>query len=170
MYNGYQNQKSSSAVVTPPPGIRPISATALPSQKVGPSSAISLNDQMKNLSVSSQPVSATSGLSDYEVADTNTQSFKKPTTQIASFPPRQTTSSFTNDTSINGSYPSSSVVNGAIKKDYRGLPSKANVNGQTGISHHQQQRDTPISTFSNDGSIRFGNTSGTRTKSATSSM
>lgn len=143
MYNGYQNPK--------------------------PPSGIPLNDHMKNLSVSSQPMPVTSGLNDYEVAETSTPSFKKPTTQIASFPPRQTVPSFTNETSINGCYSSSSILNDSHKKDYRGLPSKMNGNGQNGIGH-QQQRDTPISTFSNDGSIRFANTSGARTKSATSSM
>ena len=171
--NGYQNKKPTPTAVTPPPpppGMRPVSTTAFPSQKVvQPPPSMPPIDQMKNLSVLSQPISSTSGLNEYEVPDTSTQSFKKPASQIASFPPRQASSVFSNESSINNSYSSSTVLNEALKKDNRGVPSKSGINGQNGISL-PQQRDTPVSTFSNDGSIRFANTSGVRTSVASSSM
>lgn len=149
-----------------------------------------LMDQMKTLSVSStpplptttssRPVSITSYLNEYEILDTSTQSIKKPLTNIASFPPRQNASLFnavtlTNEKPIstfnntskpnttNGNY-SSSLLN-----DHSRLQTKSNVNIKTERINNQQ-RDTPISTFSNEGSIRFGNTSGPQTTSVTPSM
>jgi hypothetical protein len=138
---------------------------------------------MKTLSVSStNPVSITSDLNEYEIVDTSTQSIKKPTINIASFPPRQNASLFTSVTptdkkpistftntlktnSTNGNYSSSSssVLNDVIKTDHSRVQSKSNGN-------NNQQRDTPISTFSNEGSIRFGSTPGPQTTSVTPSM
>jgi hypothetical protein len=165
--------------ITPPPGMlpnyndKPLRSSVLPS-------ATSLMDQMKTLSVSSTPVpttttsSITPYLSEYEVVDTSTQSIKKPTTNIASFPPRQNASLFTiekplstlNNTT-NGHY-SSLLLNDVIKNDHPKLQSKPNVNNKNEILN-SQQRDTPISAFSNEGSIRFGNTSGPQTTSVTPS-
>jgi hypothetical protein len=153
-------------------------------------STTSLTDQMKTFSVSStapipttissRPVSNTSYLNEYEIVDTSTQSIKKPLTNIASFPPRQNASLFnsitlTNDkpistfnntsksNSTNGNY-SSSLLN-----DHSRLQTKTNVNNKT-ESINSQQRDTPISTYSNEGSIRFGNTSGQQTTPVTPSL
>jgi len=115
--------------------------------------------------ISSRPVSNTSYLNEYEIVDTSTQSIKKPLTNIASFPPRQNASLFnsvtlTNEKSIsksnttNGNNSSSSSL---LLNDHSRIQSKSNVNIKI-ESINNQQRDTPISTFSNEGSIRFGNT------------
>ncbi len=119
-------------------------------------SITTLTDQMKPFSVSStapipttissRPVSNTSYLNEYEIVDTSTQSIKKPLTNIASFPPRQNASLF-NSVTLTNEKPISTFNN----------TSKSNTNIKI-ESINNQQRDTPISTFSNESSIRFGNT------------
>jgi hypothetical protein len=182
IHNGYEN-KNRTTTITPPPGILSIHSKALSSSAQNPavSSTMHLMDQMKNLSVSSQPVTTTSYLGEYEVVDTGAQSLKKSTTNIASFPPRQNASLFTSGISTNekplsilksnttnGQCSSSSLVSDAIKNDHLKFQSKSNINNKNDIIHNQQ-RDTPISTYSNDGSIRFGNTSAPQTVSVTPS-
>jgi hypothetical protein len=128
-------------------------------------------DQMKSLSVSAQPPSTTTYLGEYEVVDTSTQSLKKSTTNVASFPPRQNTLLFTTATSTNEkALPTAKAnttngqhvpaSNDSIKNDYQKFQTKSNINNKNDISRNQQQqRDTPISTVSNGSSIRYGNTS-----------
>lgn len=125
---------------------------------------------MKNLSVFSTPsVPITTHLNEYEIVDTSMQSIKKPTSNLASFPPRQNASLFTSTNekpvsisktnSTNGHYSSSSLVNDQLR-----MQPKSNGN------NNNQQRDTPVSTFSNEGSIRFGSALGPKTTSVKSSM
>ncbi len=202
------SNQTTTTTIAPPPGMLPIQidkpSIGFPSSIKNQSrssqntilpSTTPLMDQMKTLSVSStpplptttssRPVSITSYLNEYEILDTSTQSIKKPTTNIASFPPRQNASLFTSVTSTNekpmststntsktnttnGHY-SSSLLNNAIKNDHPRLQSKANGNNKNDMINNPQ-RDTPISTLSNEGSIRFGNTSGPPTTSVTPSM
>jgi len=114
-------------------------------------------NQMKNLTVaasttsnvtltsaiqSSQPISTTSYLNDYEITDTIIQSTKKSTANIAAFPPRQNSTT--------------DVANQCFS-------SKANA-------MDNYERVTPISMLSNEGGIRFGTTPGPQTTSMTSSL
>ena len=179
--NGHANRSiptasSRPALITPPLGI-PLIQTDKPSIIINQarSTTIPLTDQMKTLPVSStppvipsRPISTVSYLSEYEIVDTSTQAIKKPITNIASFPPRQNASLFTSTNEkplsnfsnivksepINESY--SSSMNEIIKNGHSRLQSKTN-------NKNDQLRDLPTPTPSNDGTIRFGNTSGART-------
>ncbi len=179
--NGHANRSvptasSRATIITPPPGI-PLIQTDKPSILINQtrSTTIPLTDQIKTLPVSStpsitssRPISTVSYLSEYEIVDTNTQAIKKPITNIASFPPRQNASLFTSTNEkplstfsntiksepINESYLSS--INEIIKNGHSRLQSKPN-------NKNDQLRDLPTPTPSNDGTIRFGNTSGART-------
>jgi hypothetical protein len=176
IHNGHEN-KNLTNTITPPPGMlsKAFSPQSRSAQHTVVSSTMPLMDQMKNLSVSSQPTSTTAYLGEYEVVDTSTQSLKKSTTNVASFPPRQNASLFTSATSKNekplttskpnGQYASSLLSNDAMKNDHLRFQSKSNINNKNDVIHNQQ-RDTPIS---NDGSIRFGNTSAPQTAPVTPS-
>jgi hypothetical protein len=186
--NGYTNKNlpKASNGITPPPGIptiqtdKPPMIFPPPTTNQSRSTTIPPMDQMKNLSVSStpvppipssRPVSTVSYLNEYEIIDTSTQPIKKPVTNVASFPPRQNASLFTttnekpsstlSNTSksdvINEQY--SSSLNEIIKNDHPRFLSKSN-------NKFNQSRDVPTPTPSNNGGIRFGNTSGAPTTSS----
>ena len=130
-----------------------------------------LMNQMKSLSVSSVPpptastlpspssstrsVSTVSSLNDYEVTAPVGQSYKKSTSAIAAFPPRQNASVFapvSSDAFSNGKYTSKSSVHSFSDRmsDY--------------------ERDTPTPTPSNEDGIRFGNTPAPYSASIASSV
>ncbi|CAF0920865.1 unnamed protein product [Adineta ricciae] len=149
-------------------------------------------DQMKTLTVSSTSSSAplvTSPKSSlptrsvpsvdcfngYEIVDTSTQPLKKPTTTIASFPPRQNASLFTSATPANEKPVATKTIhaNGhhsapLVNDDQPWTQAKPNFqNKVTNGINNNQVRITP--TPSIDGSIRFGSVSGLRATSVTSS-
>ena len=159
-HNGHAN-KARTINTTPPPGMLPVHSKTF-SPQIRPT--VPLADQMKNLSVSSQPpppTTTTTYLGEYEVVDTSVQSLKKPTTNVASFPPRQNTLLFTTANSINDktlSTAKASTTNGQYAStsndSMKNKPSKFQVKSNI----NNQQRDTPISTISNESNSRFGNT------------
>jgi len=116
-----------------------------------------LMNQMKNLGDSNvtltsaiQSSSTASYLNDYEITDTITQSTKKPTANIASFPPRQISTT--------------DVINQKIStSDNQYFSSKSTM-------MDNYERDTPTSALLNEIGIRFGTTPIPQTASMTSSM
>ena len=214
VHNGYANRNiptwsTRTTTVTPPPGIplkqidKPsaIPSTSLTnksepsrsSQNTISSPTKSLMNQMSTLSVSStsvpattssQPLSTVSYQSEYEIMDTSRQSVKKPTVNIASFPPRQDSSLFTtmnlpNENSLLTSttnskvdpindHQSLSLLNKVIKNDHLRLQLNSNEKNKNGIINNRQ-RNTQIPTAVNKG-IRLTNTPASHIPSTMPSM
>lgn len=145
-HNGHTTAKR---ITTDAPSI-PIEKPSIQNSIIPPTATsitTRLMNQMKNLAdysttsnvtLTSAIQSSSSYLNDYEITDTIIQSTKKPPVNIASFPPRQISTT--------------DVINQKISTlDNQYFSSKSNA-------MDNYERDTPTSAFSNEIGIRFGTT------------
>ncbi|UJR15288.1 hypothetical protein I4U23_002241 [Adineta vaga] len=166
--NGYQSTTISKETTTtfnlPPP---PPSSTVFSQSISDPplpltttSITTKLMNQMKNLTVTSlpistetnvvsssvsRPISTVSFSNEYEITDRTTQPIKKPIATLAAFPPRQ----FTSTTDI--------IDQNTVLSENQYLSAKTNlISNDDHYVHHERNIDTPTSVY--EGSIQFGNT------------